>query len=226
MSSTSTVTQHSDTPLAKLVCVSGPLEGTIFDITRHGLQFGREMHNDVVLLDDSSSKDHARIDYEGKRFYLSDLGSSNGSFVQGRRITRVQLMNGHVIRVGLSTFSFDGPGAEVKVPARVSPGGRGGGNTLVIIWILVALGLIGAGVYLFLEMLDKDTGPRVNAPGNPPVITPPKTVTPIGPAAIDEAALRAKIQTGLRLRAETEAAGAKIEVEIRPRVEVENVTDK
>lgn len=222
----STVTQHTDPPLAKLVCVSGPLEGATFDITRHGLQFGREMHNDVVLLDDSSSKDHARIDYEGKRFYLSDLGSSNGSFVQGRRITRVELMNGHVIRVGLSTFSFDGPGAEVKAPAKVSRGGRGGGNTLVIIWILVALGLIGAGVYLFLEMLDKDTGPRVNAPGNPPVIAPPKTVTPIGPAAIDEAAMRAKIQTALRLREKTDAAGGRIEAEIRPRVEVETVTDQ
>lgn len=222
MSSTSTVTPHTDTPLAKLVCVSGPLEGTTFEITRRGIQFGREMHNDVVLLDDSSSKDHARIDCKGKRFYLSDLGSSNGSFVQGRRITRVELMNGHVIRVGLSTFSFDGPGAEVKAPARVSRGGRGGGNTLVIIWILVALGLIGAGVYLFLEILDKDTGPRVNAPGNPPVIAPPKTVTPIGPAAIDEAAMRAKMQAALRLREEPKA----IEAEIRPRIEVENVTDK
>ena len=222
----STVTQHTDPPLAKLVCVSGPLEGATFDITRRGLQFGREMHNDVVLLDDSSSKDHARIDYEGKRFYLSDLGSSNGSFVQGRRITRVELMNGHVIRVGLSTFSFDGPGGEVKAPAKVSHDGKGGGNTLVIIWILVALGLISAGVYLFLEMLDKDTGPRVNAPGNPPVIAPPKTVTPIGPAAIDEAAMRAKIQTELRLREKTNAAGGRIEAKIRPRVEAETVTDQ
>ncbi len=221
-----TVTQHTNPPLAKLVCVSGPLEGATFDITRRGLQFGREMHNDVVLLDDSSSKDHARIDYEGKRFYLSDLGSSNGSFVQGRRITRVELMNGHVIRVGLSTFSFDGPGAEVMAPAKVSHDGKGGGNTLVIIWILVALGLIGAGVYLFLEMLDKDTGPRVNAPGNPPVIAPPKTVTPIGPAAIDEAAMRAKIQTELRLREKTDAAGGRIEAGNRPRAEVENVTDQ
>jgi hypothetical protein len=66
----------------------------------------------------------------------------------------------------------------------------------------------------------------VNAPGNPPVIAPPKTVTPIGPAAIDEAAMRAKIQTELRLREKTDATGAKIEAEIRPRVEVENVTDK
>ncbi len=221
-----TVTQHTDPPLAKLVCVSGPLEGATFDITRRGLQFGREMHNDVVLLDDSSSKDHARIDCEGKRFYLSDLGSSNGSFVQGRRITRVELMNGHVIRVGLSTFSFDGPGAEVKSPAKVSHDGKGGGNTLVIIWILVALGLIGAGVHLFLEMLDKDTGPRVNAPGNPPVIAPPKTVTPIGPAAIDEAAMRSKIQTELRLREKTDAAGGRIEAGNRPRAEVETVTDQ
>jgi hypothetical protein len=226
MSSTSTVTPHTDTPLAKLVCVSGPLEGTTFEITRSGLQFGREMHNEVVLLDDSSSKDHARIDYDGNRFYLSDLGSSNGSFVQGRRITRVELMNGHVIRVGLSTFSFDGPGGEVKAPAKISHGGKGGGNTLVIIWILVALGLISAGAYLFLEMLDKDTGPRVNAPGNPPVIVPPKTVTPIGPAAIDEAAMRAKIQTELRLREKTDAAGGRIEAKIRPRVEAKTVTDQ
>ena len=75
-------------------------------------------------------------------------------------------------------------------------------------------------------MLDKDPGPRVNAPGNPPVIAPPKTVTPIGPAAIDEAAMRVKIQTELRLRTETEAAGKGIEAKFRPRVEAEPVTDK
>ncbi|MFT5123166.1 MAG: pSer/pThr/pTyr-binding forkhead associated (FHA) protein [Verrucomicrobiales bacterium] len=208
--------------LAKLVCISGPLEGTSFDVTNQGLSFGRGTHNDVVLPDDSSSKDHARIYYEGKKFYLSDLGSSNGSFLQGRKISREELMNGHVMRIGLSTFRFDGPGTKVKAVTNApAGGGSGGGNTNVMILTVVALALIAGAAFVIPKMLNKDPGQQAGGPTPPPpppVIQPVKPpVTPVGNTVVNQDEIRAKIEAEMRAKLEAEMR-AKLEAEAQVKV--------
>jgi pSer/pThr/pTyr-binding forkhead associated (FHA) protein len=60
----------------------------------------------VVLSDDSVSGQHCRIRPEAGHFALHDLESTNGTFVNGRRVGRHQLAEGDVIRIGETSIEF------------------------------------------------------------------------------------------------------------------------
>lgn len=73
--------------MSSLTVVAGPLEGMRFAITnRAETVIGRDGVCDIVLPTGTVSRRHARILREGDRCYLEDLGSNNGTFVNGRRI--------------------------------------------------------------------------------------------------------------------------------------------
>jgi len=69
---------------------------------------GRAPGNQLVLDDEKTSRKHALIHRQGEHeYWLVDLGSSNGSYVDGRRVSQpMVLRDGAVIRVGTSTFRF------------------------------------------------------------------------------------------------------------------------
>lgn len=67
---------------------------------------GREISNDIVLNDNFSSRSHAMIKHRPDGFYLEDLNSQNGSFVNGVRIKEIQLQEGDQIRLGSTSFLF------------------------------------------------------------------------------------------------------------------------
>jgi hypothetical protein len=67
---------------------------------------GRAKANDVVLEDVSVSSQHCRVRPEQGRFVLHDLGSTNGTFVNERRVSRHPLAEGDVIKVGETTLQF------------------------------------------------------------------------------------------------------------------------
>ena len=67
---------------------------------------GRAKANDIVLEDVSVSSQHCRVRPEQGRFVLHDLGSTNGTFVNERRVTRHDLAEGDVIKVGETTLQF------------------------------------------------------------------------------------------------------------------------
>ena len=90
----------------KLVATDGPLRGTGFDNWEGVLSIGRAPENKVVLPDDGASHSHAKIWEQDGLFYIEDLGSSNGTFVQGVRVKNARLKNGQRIRIGGSTFVF------------------------------------------------------------------------------------------------------------------------
>ena len=73
--------------------------------------FGRSSDNDVQLEDRCASRNHAMIQMLGKgNYYLIDLGSRNGSFVNGRRVTTpVNLKNADSITLGDSNMVFHCP---------------------------------------------------------------------------------------------------------------------
>ena len=76
-------------------------------VDRDGLTLGREASNDVVLHDSQASAHHARIVATEKGFFIEDLGSTNGTFVQGQRVTRQPLQGGEVIQLGQSKLVFE-----------------------------------------------------------------------------------------------------------------------
>ncbi len=67
---------------------------------REGLRIGRASDNDVTVRDQRVSRYHARIGVAGGTLAIEDLGSSNGTFVDGRPVTRASLAPGAVVTIG------------------------------------------------------------------------------------------------------------------------------
>ncbi len=84
-----------------------------YPITKESITIGRETINEVILYDPEASRRHAQISRVEGRYVIEDLGSTNGTFVNGRQISgRVSLNNGDVIDIGESAqLVFRLPGA-------------------------------------------------------------------------------------------------------------------
>jgi hypothetical protein len=77
------------------------------------LTIGRGHDNGLVVRDGRASRHHARIDGRRGTLVLSDLGSTNGSFVNDRRIESVALGAGDRIRIGTTAYVVEALGDEV-----------------------------------------------------------------------------------------------------------------
>jgi predicted component of type VI protein secretion system len=71
------------------------------------VNIGRSLDNDIVLPEDPVSADHCRLERLDSSFRLTDLGSRNKTYVNGRPVDDVVLRNGDQIRVGHTTFVFE-----------------------------------------------------------------------------------------------------------------------
>ncbi len=91
------------------------------------ITIGRGPDNDLVLDHVSLSGSHAVIQNEGGSFKVTDLGSTNGTFMDGEQITEAPLVNGSRVLFGSvdSVFS-DGAAAPAEAPAAGGEGGYGG----------------------------------------------------------------------------------------------------
>ena len=97
------------------------------------LIIGRDTTNPVCVPEQAVSRQHARISYGGSRWILSDLGSRNGTMVDGTFITGdLELEHLHEIRVGDAIFKFVESGAERYVPYRLDGMTSGGRKARVI----------------------------------------------------------------------------------------------
>ncbi len=77
-----------------------------YTISKHQISIGRQAQNDIVLQHPTVSRQHALIYFEQGTFYLKDLGSSNGSIINGRPITHQALQNGDLIEIGEVILHF------------------------------------------------------------------------------------------------------------------------
>ena len=92
---------------AVLAVTRGPLAGQVFDLSpTSATSLGRSKANDLVLDDVSVSSQHCRIRPGNGGFTLMDLKSTNGTFVNERRVTSHTLAEGDVIRVGEVQLQF------------------------------------------------------------------------------------------------------------------------
>jgi hypothetical protein len=82
------------------------------------LTIGRAGDNTVVLRDGRASRHHARIDGRRGSLILSDLGSTNGSFVNDRRVESIALGEGDRIRVGTTTLIVEAIALPVEADDR------------------------------------------------------------------------------------------------------------
>lgn len=102
-----TLNPQPSTGSAKLIAISGPYAQHVFLIDRE-MHIGRESTKDIALpLDNSVSRNHARIAIEGDACVLYDEGSTNGTHVNNAKITRQQLAPGDVVQIGSTKFRFE-----------------------------------------------------------------------------------------------------------------------
>lgn len=71
------------------------------------LTIGRNDHNDVIIHDNFTSHEHACVTKIKKNYWLYDLNSTNGTFLNGNRVAAEEpLKNGDIIKIGTVTFKF------------------------------------------------------------------------------------------------------------------------
>ena len=88
--------------------VAGSDAGQVYDLPATGASLGRDLGNPISLpLDSTTSRRHASITATAGGFSLRDEGSSNGTFVNGRRIQEHPLQPGDEIRIGANVFRFE-----------------------------------------------------------------------------------------------------------------------
>lgn len=91
----------------RLHVVSGPDLGRSFDLDREMIHIGRTQENDIQIKDRFISRSHLRVLRKGEKYYLKDLESANGTFVDGDLIrpgVEVELPEGVPVVIGMSVF--------------------------------------------------------------------------------------------------------------------------
>lgn len=88
----------------------GFYEGLELPIDRDWIVIGRGRSADVVIAEATISRAHAAIGYDGEGFFMQDLGSTNGTRVNGSREARVRLGNGDELQLGRLRLRLSLPG--------------------------------------------------------------------------------------------------------------------
>jgi hypothetical protein len=145
-------------PRASLVVRQGTQTGMTFALTGDEVILGREEGISVSIRDPEVSRQHARISWQVGNYYVEDLGSTNGTFLNGAPVTSRQLLrSGDTIGIGQTLLVFQEragviPSQPVAPPARsaapsppAEPAAPERGRSRCLLWgcgCLVALGLL------------------------------------------------------------------------------------
>ncbi len=102
------------TPNFALRFISGKYQGGEFPLRmEREIVIGRSSDLDMVLVEDMVSRKHAKISTVGGQVVIQDLGSTNGTFVNGEKIKKVRLKEGDRILVGTSIIKLVAVGADL-----------------------------------------------------------------------------------------------------------------
>ena len=165
-----------------LVVVQGEEEGREIELTQNQVTMGRGADNDLVFPDIACSRRHCIIEQRNGDFVVSDLGSGNGTLVNGHRIQDEVLRDGDEIEIGSTILQFNMPGAapaaggaEVRTVTSSQPMPTGSRSGFLADLLadprkkkLVVYGGGGVLGFLFLMLLIK----AVSGPAEPPGPTP------------------------------------------------------
>lgn len=113
----------------QLVMRSGPTPGKVFELTQGEIVIGRETSNQIVINDAEISRRHARLVAQSGGYMIEDLGSTNGTFVNGQRLMGPHfLSHGELINVGENvSLAFQAPQFDPNATLASSPPAYGVG---------------------------------------------------------------------------------------------------
>jgi len=119
-----------------LFVIQGRNRGTRYDLTSHegAMSIGREAGNFVQLDDNEVSRRHAEVRRVGDSFVVGDLKSSNGTWLNSRKIERAELASGDQIQVGRTILVYSRDGEHVPAVSQVdivSTANAGEGSRIV-----------------------------------------------------------------------------------------------
>ena len=100
----------------QLVANGDWLKGQVFPLGPHTV-LGRDSDCDITIPGTHLSRKHVEIAISGNKLLVKDLGSSNGTFVNGKQITDAELSPGDQIQFDVLTFSVEGPGEQQDLNA-------------------------------------------------------------------------------------------------------------
>jgi len=100
---------RSATPELILTVLTGPEAGVVYKLVGDIISLGRAPENDVILQDNRSSRNHARIERRGSDYWIVDLESTAGVVVNGAAMKEAPLKMGDEITVGSTSLRFGAP---------------------------------------------------------------------------------------------------------------------
>jgi len=110
-----------------LVILRGRRQGRDFRIEKDTSVLGRAGTCDYVVEDDTVSGEHCRVRKDGDQFHIHDLGSGNGTYLNGERVYHAELTDGDILKVGESLVLFKQATARIPISqADVPTQGSGG----------------------------------------------------------------------------------------------------
>ncbi|MFF2272593.1 FHA domain-containing protein [Agromyces sp. NPDC058136] len=99
----------SSSNASRLVITNGAKSGVEFPLGRDEITIGRSSDSAIIIRDDFTSTHHARLMLWNDRWMIQDLDSTNGTFLNGSRVTvPTPIPLGATVKVGATTFELRG----------------------------------------------------------------------------------------------------------------------
>jgi len=173
--------------LAALIWERRDGQRMVFQLQGIETAIGRDVGNPIRIESTYVSKRHAVVRVDQQGYTIADLGSSNGTIINGRRVPAAALNDGDRIELGSEVLVFSNPGAGTRAPARPASRRRGVmlavGGLAVLVCGLVLLMLAG-GPTAHAPSDPGSTAPSAQTPSSaPPPSAPPPDASPAAATA-------------------------------------------
>jgi DNA-binding NtrC family response regulator len=104
----------------RLIVVKGPRPGAAYDLKSGDTRIGKDGDNDIVIDDPTVSRNHFTIARDGERYVVRDLGSTNGTFVDGAQVKEAYLRPGVSLEAGDVVMRFQPEQAPMQLAPSVN----------------------------------------------------------------------------------------------------------
>ena len=150
--------------MMRLVVEQGKLAGHGYDLTRPAIVIGRGQDCDIILDEHQVSRQHARLQQSPEGWTLLDLGSTNGTLVNGQPLKAhapYALQPGDRVSLGTAVLSLQQPAMSQPAAEEGPPGRKAHPALLIAGAVLIAVALVGVvvGLVLLLQGSEEETAP-------------------------------------------------------------------